>query len=238
MQTEKKKITTLADSLALTKDFVYKHRNPYHDKLEGFGDFVLRDDEPEQLKGKWKQTFGNDYPIHLEIGTGYGHFMRQFCQESNQVNFIGLDYRFKRSFQLATKLAKIPHRNFRYLRAKGERIHYIFEQGEVDTIYMFFPDPWPKSKHHKKRLFQVPFLEACHKVLRKGGRLLIKTDHDQYAEWMMEEISKSSNFKMIMKSKDLYNDFPEHFLAGFQTKFEKIFLKQNIKIKAIELEAL
>jgi tRNA (guanine-N7-)-methyltransferase len=147
-----------------------------------------------------------------------------------------MDYRFKRSFQLAAKLEMLLHRNFKYLRGKGERVHFLFNENEVDQIFYFFPDPWPKTRHHKKRLFQQPFLEICHQVLKPGGKLMIKTDHDGYAKWMNDVIEKQSLFKLNMKSTDLREEFPEHFLASYKTKFEKIFLQQGIKIKAFELE--
>ena len=92
-----------------------------------------------------------------------------------------------------------------------------------------------KTKHHKKRLFQAPFLDQAYKVLRPGGELLIKTDHDDYAEWMSEVIQSSNDdrFDVILETKDLHAEHPEHFLSQHKTKFEGIFLNQGIKIKAL-----
>ena len=113
-------------------------------------------------------------------------FMQAYCLEHPQYNFVGIDYRFKRSYALAKKLSELPHeeKNFCLLRAKGERVAHIFGKNEVDRLFYFFPDPWPKTRHHKKRLFQAPFLEEVQKVLKPGGEICIKTDHDGYAEWM------------------------------------------------------
>jgi tRNA (guanine-N7-)-methyltransferase len=222
------------------KDFKYTHDNPYHDRLEAFRGFVLRDEEAEQNPSAWNQSvFNRPAPLHVEIGTGYGEFMMNFCEDHPEVNFIGLDYRFKRSFYLAKKLDQHPHKNFKYLRARGERIGFMFGEGEVDALHYFFPDPWPKTRHHKKRLFQRPFLEAAHRVLKSGGKLFVKTDHDGYAEWMEEAIDQSQDlFRLCLKTKDLRGEHPEHFLAKYTTKFEKIFLGKGIKIKAFELENL
>jgi tRNA (guanine-N7-)-methyltransferase len=222
-------------------DFEYKHRNPYHEKLSEFDEFVLRDSASEENVGNWnKEVFGRDAELCVEIGSGYGHFMLDYCEKNPLINFIGMDFRFKRSYNLAQKLAKHPFKNFRYLRARGERIEFMFKDGEVDKLFYFFPDPWPKKRHHKKRLFQAPFIKAAFHTLKDGGELFIKTDHDAYADWMHEVIEQEETkkyFDVTLKTFDLYKDAPEHFIAGFQTKFEKIFLAKDIPIKAFVLKA-
>jgi tRNA (guanine-N7-)-methyltransferase len=171
----------------------------------------------------------------VEIGTGYGEFMMEYCQKNPHINFIGLDHRFKRSFALAQKLNKLEHKNFKYLRARGERIEFMFDESEVQSVFYFFPDPWPKKRHNKKRLFQKPFLDACHKVLRPGGILYVKTDHDGYFDWMMEELKDEKRFEVLLQTRDLRGEHPEHFLSQFTTKFEKIFLSQGTLIKSVVL---
>jgi tRNA (guanine-N7-)-methyltransferase len=218
---------------------LYNHDNPYHEKLKAFEDFVILDQAAESHYSQWRHLFqaaSPSSPLHIEIGTGYGDFMLDFCQHHPDILFIGLDHRFKRSFSLAKKLASIPNKNFRYLRAKGERLAFIFGPGEVDCVYFFFPDPWPKKRHHKKRLFQKPFLESVQKVLKPGGRLVVKTDHEGYFDWMLNEIALAPIMKPLFQSRDLYTEFPDHPLTKFKTKFEKIFLEQRIPIKALVLE--
>ncbi len=220
------------------EDFQYTSTNPYHDKLSGFSDFVYRDHEAEEQKGKWNaEVFKKEAPLFLEIGSGYGHFMLSYCENNPEVNFVGLDYRFKRSFELAKKLDKHPTKNFRYLRAKGERIEFMFNKNELDRIFYFFPDPWPKARHNKKRLFQAPFLESAYEVLKPGGKIYIKTDHDDYAQWMEEVMDTSPLFEVELKTKDLHSDHGEHFLAKYITKFEKIFMKKGVTTKAFILKS-
>lgn len=221
---------------AFTQTFEYTHKNPYHAKLAVFDKFVLRDDEGEANCGKWNtDEFKRVAPMHVEIGTGYGHFMLEYCQQNPDVNFIGLDHRFKRSFNLAKKLDKLEHKMFRYLRARGERFEFLFGENELDTVYYFFPDPWPKARHHKKRLFQKRFLDSLHTCIKPDGLFFMKTDHDGYYEWMKEVLETEDRFEILMDTKDLRSEFPEHFLASFKTKFEKIFLEKEIKIKAFVL---
>jgi len=221
------------------RDFKYKTKNLYHDRLGDFKDFVFCGEQGEDLQGKWNQdVFKRHSPLCLEIGSGYGEFMMDFCEKNPDINFVGLDYRFKRSFTLAKKLNNISQKNFRFLRAKGERIGFLFKENEVDTLFYFFPDPWPKTSHNKKRLFQMPFLEVAHKVLKAGGKFYIKSDHDDYAKWMEKILLKQNLFHVDLKTTDLRQEHPNHFLSSFQTKFEKIFVAQGIKIKAFELTSL
>lgn len=221
------------------EEFKYTSKNPYHERLKVFDHFVLRDDEGESLKGVWSEKeFKNGQPISVEIGSGYGHFMMEYTQKNPNENFIGLDHRFKRSFNLARKLDSLEHKSFRYLRARGERLQFLFGEKEVNKVFYFFPDPWPKARHHKKRLFQKPFLDACHKTLKTGGQLFVKTDHDGYFEWMLEQLESETRFEVELKTFDLRNEYPQHFLASFETKFEKIFLSKGIKIKALVLKKL
>ena len=232
---EEKKPTNEKD-YAFKDDFTYKHDNPYHDKLGLFDEIVLRDDEGEGHRGNWsKEVFKNDHELNVEIGTGYGHFMIDFTQKNPMVNFVGMDHRFKRSYNLARKLEKLEHKNFRYLRARGERLGHLFGESEISKLFYFFPDPWPKKRHNKKRLFQKTFLDIAHKTIKDGGELLVKTDHDGYFEWMLEELESETRFKKQMVTFDLKKEHPEHFLASFETKFEKIFLEKGIKIKAMVL---
>lgn len=227
----------LAESHALKADFKYRHKNPYHDKLGEYGHFVLRDEEAEIHGGKWvENVFKHKGPLHVEIGSGYGHFIREFCADHLEVNFVGIDYRFKRAFNLVRKINNLGLKNVRFLRAKGERVEFMFNEEEVDTLYLFFPDPWRKAKHNKKRIFQKPFLDACHKVLKTGGRLCVKTDHDEYALWMLCHILDDDRYNLVLDTADLAADFPDHPLNRYKTKFEKIFMDQNIKTKAFILE--
>lgn len=243
--TEKSTLQSLADikktndqNRCFSENFEYSHENPYHEKLEEFSHFVLRDKEAETFPGKWNpHFFKREAPLHVEIGSGYGDFMASFCQQNPEINFVGMDYRFKRSYQVARKLSQLGVNNFCYLRAKGERLSFMFKENEVDVLYLFFPDPWPKARHHKKRLFQLRFLQQAYHVLKPGGRLLIKSDHDGLYEWMKVHLNevKSQLFHIEMETEDLYRHFPQHFLSSFQTKFEKIFISQHVKIKAFEL---
>ena len=220
------------------KEWRYRHgNNPYHDKLARFGDVVLRDQEAELFSGRWcSEVFRRPLmPLYLEIGSGYGDFMRDFCRYNPNVNFVGLDYRFKRSYNLVKRLDGV---NWRYLRARGERVSFMFAPGELNGIFYFFPDPWPKRRHQKRRLFGDYFLKELSKILASGGRLYIKTDHDDYARWMEDVVRRQSQFFLELSSYNVRKEYPHHFLAQYMTKFEKIFTVQNKAIKGFVLRKI
>ena len=203
----------------------------------------LRCDEGESLAGRWGEIFGRQAPLSVEIGSGFGHFMREYCAKNRNINFVGIDYKFKRSFKLAKKLAQdstTSNHHLKSLRARGERLPFLFGPGEVHELFCFFPDPWPKRRHNKRRLFQLSFLRACHQVLKKGGKLFLKTDHGPYAEWIdrvVEKAEKEGLFDVELATHDLWREYPDHFLTSFKTKFEKIFLEKKTCIKAYVLSA-
>ena len=104
-------------------------------------------------------------------------------------------------------------------------------------MFYFFPDPWPKKRHWKNRLFQQPFLHGVYKILKPGGKLFVKTDHDGYAEWMVDVMKNQSLFTVEFKTFDLRKEYPEHFLSQNKTKFEKIFIEKGVNIKAFVLRS-
>lgn len=220
----------------------FGHKNPYHDKLIDFQDFVLRDDEGEKFKGVWvKEVFKNNYDLNVEVGCGFGEFMNQYSQDHLNENFIGMDYRFKRSFEVAQKLSLCENSNFRLLRANAERLNFLFSKEEVKNIFYFFPDPWPKKRHFKRRLFNQDFLAQCHEILNKDGILWVKTDHDGYFDWMIDALNlfnSNKRFEILFLSKNFDQDMsdPNHILKKYRTKFEKIFISQKIPIKCMILK--
>jgi len=142
--------------------------NPYKAKILTYQDFVLSDEHARQAKSQWNATiFPKQRPLKIEIGSGYGDFMMDYAKTGEQCNFIGIDFRIKRSFFLARKLEilreqNLSHFDFRFLALNAINIHEYFGQGEISELFYFFPDPWPKKRHHRRRLFQKSFLINLH----------------------------------------------------------------------------
>ncbi|MDH4468613.1 MAG: tRNA (guanosine(46)-N7)-methyltransferase TrmB [Bacteriovoracaceae bacterium] len=218
--------------------------NPYKSKILDFQDFVFTHDQSSLYQGNWNEKiFKNTNPIKLEIGSGYGDFMMSYSKNYDHCNFIGLDFRIKRSFFLAKKLESLkndslPYFDFRFLVVNAENLNQYFGPQEISEVFYFFPDPWPKKRHHRRRLFQKKFLMNLHPLLREGAKVWVKTDDDSYYQWMLDEVQKSNEiFKIFFQTENIYQEshFIEerNFLCQFPTKFEKLFLEQSKTIKAL-----
>jgi tRNA (guanine-N7-)-methyltransferase len=230
--------------------------NPYKSKILTFQDFVYTHEQVVELKGNWKETiFKNSHPLRLEIGTGYGDFMMSYGKAYDNCNFIGMDFRIKRSFLVAKKLEIMrsetsPNFDFRFLALNAENIQEYFGKEEISEVFYFFPDPWPKLRHHRRRLFQKDFLEKIHPLLAPQAKFWIKTDDAPYFQWMLNELKKASSlFEVFYETENIYNEdlslasalsqqSARDFLCQFPTKFEKLFLGQNKTIKALGIQKI
>jgi tRNA (guanine-N7-)-methyltransferase len=143
----------------------------------------------------FKEIFGNDHPVELEIGYGKGLFLMQSGFRFPEVNFLGVEYA-KKYYRLACeRIEKRPIENVRLVH--GEAFEFLREcvpDGSFQKIHLYFPDPWPKKRHFKRRLFQMPFLKLAHQKLCQDGYLYIATDHLGYWEWMQDVLSNQTLF--------------------------------------------
>jgi len=219
--------------------FTYSTENPYYEKLKTY-DCCITNEDSELFKGKWtSEVFKNNFLLNLEIGSGSGEFMVSYLTNHPDENFIGMDYRFKRSFQLMKRLDRLKknqdHQFFRFLRANAERLNFQFCPNEVDQVFYFFPDPWSKRKQLKKRLFRENFLNTLSEIVKSQGKFFIKTDHLGYFQHMLDVVNKQNQWTKIFETSNLYHDYPDHFLAQYQTSFEKMFLQKKLPIHAMIL---
>jgi tRNA (guanine-N7-)-methyltransferase len=130
--------------------------------------------------------FAPDVPLPLrlvvEIGFGRGEFLRHLAKEAPQVAHLGVEVSFKRVLKMARRIARSDERNIRLLEATGEElVHELLEDASVETFWINFPDPWPKKRHHKRRLLEPRFVAALARRLVPGGRVEVATDHEPYA---------------------------------------------------------
>ena len=135
-------------------------------------------DNPEEMKGKWKEYFGNNNPIHLELGCGKGQFISELASENLDINYIAIDLvdamlgLAKRNVEAKYKEKNIEPKNIVLTRFDIERILLILEeQDEIERIYINFCNPWPKGKHRKKRLTHTRQLEKYKVFLKENGEI-------------------------------------------------------------------
>lgn len=136
--------------------------------------------------------YGNDHPLEVEIGTGKGTFMAEHARGRPGVNFLGLE-RTRRYWQVASDRIRRNHcLNARVVLT--EAIYFLTElvtDGSISAIHIYFPDPWPKKRHHKRRLLQQSNVDQLERVLEPGGRLQIVSDHSEYFE-QIERVIRAS----------------------------------------------
>ena len=182
-------------------------------------DLVIKD--AESLKGKWREYWGNDKEIHIEVGMGKGKFMMGMAKAHPDVNYIGIEMYSSVLFRAVQKLELEPLDNLKYLLLDAKDIANVFDKGEVDRIYLNFSDPWPKDRHAKRRLPSRQFLARFDQILKDGGVIEFKTDNKDLFTFAEEEV-EPAGWKILEITYDLHND--EKMVEGnIMTEYEEKF---------------
>ncbi len=212
-----------------------KNLNPYIFKLENHKKYILYSkEEMDVFKNRWKEYFNNENPLYLEIGSGAGNFLVANAEKFKDANFIGVELRFKRLVLSAKKADKRNLENITFLRRRGEEILDFLGENEIAGMYINFPDPWDTKNREKNRILKKELFDKLDKVMKKGGKLFFKTDHEGYYRDTLELMKGIDNYKVIYNTEDLHNT--EIAEINIKTEFEQLFLSKGIKIKYIEIE--
>lgn len=188
---------------------------------EAIADNNMAVNEPTELKGKWKEEFGNDNPIRIEIGMGKGKFITTLAMENPDINYIGIEKYSSVLIRAIERCEEIEVPNLRFIRMEAEYICDVFEKGEVDRIYLNFSDPWPKDRHAKRRLTSKQFFERYDVILKKDGIVEFKTDNDLLFQFSLEQVPEAG-WELIEQTWDLHND--ERLMQGnAMTEYESKF---------------
>ena len=188
---------------------------------EAIADNDMAINEPTELKGKWKEEFGNDNPIRIEIGMGKGKFITTLAMENPDINYIGIEKYSSVLIRAIERCEEIEVPNLRFIRMEAEYICDVFEKGEVDRIYLNFSDPWPKDRHAKRRLTSKQFFERYDVILKKDGIVEFKTDNDLLFQFSLEQVPEAG-WGLIEQTWDLHND--ERLMHGnVMTEYESKF---------------
>ena len=199
-------------------------------------------DNPEEMKGKWKEYFGNNNPIHLELGCGKGQFISELASENLDINYIAIDLidamlgLAKRNVEAKYKEKNIEPKNIVLTRFDIERILLILEEkDQIERIYINFCNPWPRGKHRKKRLTHTIQLEKYKTFLKNSGEIYFKTDDDDLFDSSLLYF-KEAGFEVIAKTYNLHSE--PIFENNIETEHEKMFSEQGINIKALIARAI
>ena len=183
----------------------------------------------------WQTLFDNDHPLKLEIGFGMGNFLIEMAAQEPHSNFIGMDFYHKGIRKLMTRIKKLQLENIRV--AYGDvrvKVPLLFKDGELETVYINFPDPWPKKRHTKRRLIKPDFVKLIGQKLAPEGRIYLATDFEVYAMEMLEHF----NAEPLFQNQDPESGFLESREDLPKTKYEKNFINAGHKIYYLEFSRL
>lgn len=204
-------------------------------ELEACDFFIVN---PKELKGKWNDSYKRKQPLYLELGCGKGTFMAVHASHNKNINYIAIDIKdevlvlAKRNIEKAFNELGENIDNVKLMAQEILLIDEILgEEDRIERIYINFCNPWPKSKHKKKRLTHTKQLEHYKEFLKSGSEIYFKTDDDGLFKDSLQYFEECG-FKILQKTYDLHT---EDIFNGqnILTEHEKMFLDEGIKIKAL-----
>jgi tRNA (guanine-N7-)-methyltransferase len=196
-------------------------RRPSRVPLDQLAPYLLDvPDPPARLD--WRSVFGNDHPVEIEVGFGKGLFLLTASMACPEVNFLGVEILRKYQLFTATRLGKRQLANVRLIRADARLfLRDYVPTGSVQAVHVYFPDPWWKKRHHKRRLFTPEFVAQCERVLGRGGHLYVVTDVEEYFGRIKELVQQHTRLR---EQPPLTPRDPAHdldYLTNFERKFRK-----------------
>ncbi|MGT2755950.1 tRNA (guanosine(46)-N7)-methyltransferase TrmB [Streptococcus ovuberis] len=186
--------------------------------------------DPEAYKGKWHQVFGNDNPIHIEVGSGKGRFITGMAAANPDINYIGIDIQLSVLSYALDRVLEQDLPNVKLLRVDGSSLTNYFADAEIDRLYLNFSDPWPKKKHAKRRLTYKSFLETYQQILPAQGEIHFKTDNRGLFEYSLVSFSQYG-----MTLLGIWLDLHAANLEGnVMTEYEEKFSQKGQPIYRVE----
>ncbi len=194
------------------------------------------------LKGKWNTAvFKNNHPIVLELGCGKGEYSVGLAKEFPEKNFIGLDIKGNRIWKGAKEAFESSMKNVVFVRTRIDFITSIFDENEVDEIWITFPDPQPKDRQERKRLTSPLFTERYKKILKPNGIIHLKTDHEDFFKYTLQEI-KDNNYHLLEHTFNLYAekiadlDEKTQRILSIKTFYENLFSQKGHPIHYLKFQ--
>lgn len=211
----------------------YRKPKNYKDRIaEYYGGVVI--EAPENQKGSWKNCFGNDHPIYIEIGMGKGNFLIEHALKNPDINYVGIEKIEPLLLGTSKKVQEIEIENVRLIGANANFIEDYFEESEISKIYLNFSDPWPKKRNANRRLTHHNMLKRYQSILKESSCIEFKTDNRSLFEFSVCEISR---MKFVIEEIhiDLHNhemdDSDERLIS---TEYESKFVKMGRSIYRVK----
>lgn len=189
------------------------------EKLNKFDKIMIFN--PKEYKGKLDLLFPKKQPIHLEIGMGKGKFIIELAKRNPDINYIGFEKYDSVILQAASKALDENLSNLKMMSADASNLLDYFEVGEIDKIYLNFSDPWPKSRHAKRRLTSPNFLKLYEVVTKKPTEIEFKTDNRKLFEYSLQTFNEYG-YKFVELSLDLHKDVLDIVTTEYEDKFSSM----------------
>lgn len=188
-------------------------------------EYVIKN--PENYKGAFNKLFGNDNPIHIEIGMGKGDFIIGNAKKYPDINFIGIEKYESVMVRAVQKLENLELPNLKLIRLDALNICDVFDH-EIEMLYLNFSDPWPKTRHEKRRLTSDIFMELYFKLFKDNIYITQKTDNVSLFAYSLMQYSKH-DFKLEKVSLDLHSED----ISNVETEYEHKFSSMGTKINYV-----
>ena len=185
---------------------------------------------PRNYKNKWKDLFGNNNPICLELGMGRGSFIIGMAKSHPNINYIGLELDKNQTATAVKNVGDEKLKNLKMICADANEITEFFGK-EIDTIYLTFSEPWPKKQDEKKRFTSFNYLKLYDRIFKKHKHIILKTDNKILFASSMETLSQYW-YSFDKVSMDLHND--ERKIENVMTDFERQYAKEHRQIYYVD----
>lgn len=207
-----------------------RHKPWAKDKIDQYPQYVVSD--PEMYKGDWQEPFAIQQPLHIEIGSGKGRFITEMAKANPDINYIGIEVYQSVIVAALDRLIEADLPNVKLLNVNANDLGKFFAKNDVDRIYLNFSDPWPKTRHEKRRLTYKNYLKLYESILKDAGEIHFKTDNQGLFEYSLMSFSQ---YGLLLKyiSLDLHQS---DFEGNIMTEYEQKFSEQGNRIYRCEVK--
>jgi len=189
------------------------------------------------IKGRWQPDyFGNKDPITVELACGRGEYSVALARQFPKRNYVGVDIKGDRIWKGSTLAVEQGLTNIGFLRTNILNIDFFFAPGEVDEIWITFPDPRPKKRDVKRRLTSPRFVDLYKHILAPGGYLRLKTDNTGLFEYTLAEFKLRTDISDLAFTDDVYNSELRGECFDIKTRYEEMFATKGEKIKYLRFK--
>lgn len=175
-----------------------------------------------------RDIFPDERPLEVDLGCGDGSFLLAMARHFPERNFLGVERLLGRVRKVCRRAGCAELPNLKVLRLESRyTVEWLLGPASVSRLHLLCPDPWPKARHHRRRLVQEDFLAAVERVLEPGGEFLFKTDHDEYFEWAEEKVAAFGRFERL--------DWPADAFFYPKTDFQVLWESEGKRLSSMRL---